>query len=384
VRDEFALIRHLGLDVVRLFLLWDDFQPDPEAVSAGALDHLGAVCDAAAGAGLGLDVTFFTGHMSGPNWAPRWLLDGAAPPGGRMVLSEGRVTARGYRNPYTDPQAIAAERRLLSAVVGRFAAHPAVWAWNLGNEPDLFAQPPDAAAGKRWIEQSVAHIKAIDPAHPVTCGLHVASLLRDNGLRVGDVFGATDLAVMHAYPMYLDWATGPLDPDLVPFTCALTSALCGKPTLMEEFGGCTAPPGEPSQTWSWTAYGQPRTQFMAAEEDLAAYIDAVLPRLVDAGATGAFLWCFADYAPQLWDRPPCGDTQSKHERHFGLVRPDGCLKPHAEALRRFAATRPTTLWPPRRPVPAVPSQDAYYAAPRDACVRLYQDYLNAHLEQEQE
>jgi endo-1,4-beta-mannosidase len=203
----------------------------------------------------------------------------------------------------------------------------------------------------------------------------VASLLRDNGLRVGDVFRATDFAVMHAYPMYLDWARGPLDPDLVPFTCALTTALCGKPTLMEEFGGCTAPPGQPSQEWRWTSYGRPRTQYMASEEDLAGYLEAVLPRLVDVGATGAFTWCFADYAPDLWDRPPCAETQSKHERHFGLVRPDGSLKPHAEVVRRFAASRPRFRWPPRRAVQHAPAADEYYAAPRDHCVRLYEAYL---------
>jgi hypothetical protein len=74
------------------------------------------------------------------------------------------------------------------------------------------------------------------------------------------------LAVMHSYPMYVGWMRNPLDPDYVPFTCAVVSALCGKPTLMEEFGGCTAPPGAPSQIWNWQAYGKPRTQFMASEE----------------------------------------------------------------------------------------------------------------------
>ncbi|MGH2626591.1 MAG: glycoside hydrolase 5 family protein, partial [Anaerolineales bacterium] len=33
VREEFALIRQLGLSTVRLFLLWDDFQPEPDSVS---------------------------------------------------------------------------------------------------------------------------------------------------------------------------------------------------------------------------------------------------------------------------------------------------------------------------------------------------------------
>ena len=129
-------------------------------------------------------------------------------------------------------------------------------------------------------------IHGLDPHHPVTCGLHVASLLEDNGLRVHEVFAETDVAVMHTYPMYLDWARHSLDPYLVPFTCALTTALCGKPTLIEEFGGCTTPNGGPSQTWEWTAYGEPRQQFMASEEALAEYLTSVLPKLVEAGAIG--------------------------------------------------------------------------------------------------
>ena len=74
VRDEFALVRDLGMDLVRIFLLWDDWQPTPASVSCTALHHLEMVCDIAGDLGLGLDITFFTGHMSGPNWALSWLL----------------------------------------------------------------------------------------------------------------------------------------------------------------------------------------------------------------------------------------------------------------------------------------------------------------------
>jgi endo-1,4-beta-mannosidase len=185
----------------------------------------------------------------------------------------------------------------------------------------------------------VAQVRAIDPGHTVGCGLHTASLMEHNHLRVDQVFGETDLAVMHTYPMYSPIARGPLDPEFAPFTCALTASLCGKPVLMEEFGGCTAPPGQASRTWEWRGYGgKPRRQFMAAEEDLAEYLRQCLPRLVEVGAAGALVWCFADYSPDLWDRPPC--DRSRHERFFGLVRPDGSLKPHARVIEEFAATRP--------------------------------------------
>lgn len=376
VRDEFALIASLGMNVVRFFLLWDNFQPTPDTVSPECLSNLATVMDIAAENNLGLDVTFFTGHMSGPNWSPRWLLDpnvGYPSPYPKQVVSNQRIVTGGYRNPYHDPTALDAERLLLRTVVGRFKDHPAVWIWNLGNEPDLFAWPNNAEAGRAWVREMTGLINEIDDQHPVTCGLHVASLHVDNGLRINDVYGETDVAVMHAYPMYVSWAQHPLDPNVVPFTCALTSALCGKPTLMEEWGGCTAQPGQDSYVWEWTAYGEPRKQFMASEEDFTAYVEAVLPKLVEVGATGAMLWCFADYIEDLWDKPPC--LESRHERFFGLVRPDGSLKPHAEVIRRFAATRPTVNPDPARRVDLGVTPEEYYADPTGHLLRLYQKYL---------
>src|SRR5689334_24124256 len=188
VREEFALIRELGMSLVRIFLLWDDFQPAPDEVSRERLAHLVTVCDIAAELGLKLDVTFFTGHMSGPNWAPRWLLDGRPRRLARQVVSGGRVVRQGYRNPYADEQALAAERLLLRTVVGALYDHPAIGLWNLGNEPDLFAWPPSAAAGRAWVREMTGLIHSLDREHPVTCGLHVANLLQDNGLRVTEVF----------------------------------------------------------------------------------------------------------------------------------------------------------------------------------------------------
>ena len=375
VRDEFALIRAHGMTLVRIFLLWDDFQPEPGRVSRECLSHLTTVCDIAAENNLQLDVTFFTGHMSGPNWSPRWLLHSEPSGNARQVISAGRIVNSGYRNPFTDPVALQAERVLLSTVVGALKDHPAIGLWNLGNEPDLFAHPPSAAIGRAWVRDMTALIHGIDPNHPVTCGLHMASLAQDNGLRVDQVFAETDVAVMHAYPMYVPQARSPLDPDLVPFACALTSALTAgrKPVLMEEFGGCTALPGQSSHDWEWIGYGRPYKQFMASEDDLAAYLEAVLPRLVEVGATGALLWCFADYAEELWDRPPC--SESRHERFFGIVRPDGSLKPHANVIREFAATTPLVKAATKRvTLPVTP--DEFYRGPATIAFQLYEQFVS--------
>lgn len=378
VREEFSIIREIGLKVVRIFLLWDDFQPDPDSVSKEALDHLAAVADIAVQNRLGLDVTFFTGHMSGPNWSPRWLLGGELPPKAhqhwlRDVVSAGRKTDKGYRNMFHDEMALKAERLLLKTVVAALKDHPGIWMWNLGNEPDLFAWPNSSEEGAAWVKQMVDLIKELDPDHPVTIGLHGDGLHRDNGLRIDKVYKHTDIAVMHSYPMYTPWARRPLDPDFVPFTCAVTAALAGKPILMEEFGGPTARPGEPSHIMTWTeTNGRAREQFMASEEEFAEFIGATLPKLQESGATGAMVWCFADYVPELWNLPPCVNAQ--HERFFGLVRPDGSLKPHAKVIQEFAATHPQV-----KPIPNYAKfeldPEAFYKDPAAFLLDSFAQYL---------
>ena len=378
VREEFAIIKEIGLNVVRLFLLWDDFQPEPTSVAKDKLNNLVTVADIAAEYGLGLDVTFFTGHMSGPNWSPRWLLGGPLTPSAhqhwlRDVVSNGKKVDQGYRNMFHDEMALNATRLLLKTVVSTLKDHPAIWMWNLGNEPDLFAWPNSSDEGAAWVKEMVGLIKSIDPKHPVTIGLHGDGLHRDNGLRIDKVYAQTDVAVMHSYPMYTPWARKPLDPDFVPFTCALTSALSGKPVLMEEFGGCTALPGEATYTWKWVeTNGRDHEQFMASEEDFAEFLSLTIPKLQDSGATGAMLWCYADYVPELWDLPPCQNSQ--HERFFGLVRPDGSLKPHAKVIQEFAKTNPQV-----KPIPdyakLTVNPDEFYKEPLGYLVDLYQQYL---------
>ncbi len=377
VRDEFALIRALGLKAVRIFLLWDDFQPEADSISKSALHNLVKVADLAFENDLVLDITFFTGHMSGTNWCPRWLLGdplpGHEPP--LEVVSRGKRTPAGYRNMFHDPNALVAERSLLQTIVMALKDHPAIWIWNLGNEPDLFDLPASSDAGSDWVREMTGTIKSLDTIHPVTIGLHADSLRRDNGFRIDQVFRHTDVAVMHSYPMYVPWARQPLDVDFVPFTVALTSALCGQPVLMEEFGGCTAQPGQESYVMKWTdKNGQPRQQFMASEADFAEFIRLTLPLIHALGAAGALLWCFADYVPELWDRPPCRNAQ--HERFFGLVRPDGSLKPHAQVIRKFAETAPLVKAPPAWARMDVSGTEYYEKGLFTELPRLYSEYLS--------
>src|SRR6185503_1568966 len=158
-------------------------------VSPTALKNLVTVADIAAENGLGLDLTFFTGHMSGPNWSPCWLLGGTDHPyreygTRREIVSQGKIVADGYRNMFHDEVALNAERLLLTTVVRALKDHPGIWMWNLGNEPDLFAWPHSSEEGAAWVREMIGLIKSIDPKRPATIGLHSANIHMDNGLRV--------------------------------------------------------------------------------------------------------------------------------------------------------------------------------------------------------
>ena len=289
-----------------------------------------------------------------------------------MGLTDRRGSEHAILDPYSTPAVVETEDRLLRAVCSELRDHPGVWAWSLGNEPDLFCRPADPVVGRTWVRDRVAMIKAIDPSRPVLIGLHGASLEADPGFRVGDIAAETDISVMHGYSIYSRLARSPLDPDYVPFTAALAAALAGRPVLYEEFGVNTGSPDGPSGWRDLPMWdGRTRRAYFASEDDAAAYMQAVLQRLVRVGSLGAFVWCFADYHPSLWDRPPC--NFQVHERFFGLVRPDGSLKPSAMVIREFAASAPVVR-EGERPVTIPTDEAGYYRRPLDAMMALYEAF----------
>jgi hypothetical protein len=68
--SDFALLRATGFDSVRIFLLWEDFQPTPDTVSSNAISNFVRVADIARQNELQIMPTLFTGHMSGLTGSP--------------------------------------------------------------------------------------------------------------------------------------------------------------------------------------------------------------------------------------------------------------------------------------------------------------------------
>lgn len=371
IHEEFDAIAALGLDLVRVFLLWEDFQPDERRVSYRAVRDLERVLDAARDRGLAVLPVFFTGHTSGTNFMPAWLLGGSRRPDPRFrLVSNGRVVRGLLRDYYTDADLLDAQRLLLRAVIGDLRDHPAVFAWDLGSEHDRVLTPPSADAAGEWLRALADASRAADPAHPVTLGLHRENVEADRGVRVTDLAPLVDLVTMHGHAAEAEWARGPLDEAVAPFLAALAAALCGAPVLFSGLGLPTASPDERPRHVTARRLDHDVEAYLAGEDEGARYVEAVLRRLHDEGALGALAWGFADCDPSLWSSPPF--DWAVHERSGGLVRGDLTPKRHAAVLRELAGLRPRVR--PPRPMPEL-DRGEYYHAPREALRRQFAIYL---------
>jgi hypothetical protein len=266
VAADFARIAGSGLDSVRVFLTWEDFQPAPDAVDRAMVERLVTVADLAGELGLSLVPTLFTGHMSGVNWIPAWELGGSDGDVRFRVVSGGAVVESGLRNWYADPAVADAQALLASEVAAALAGHDALWAWDLGNENSNCVLPPSRDAARAWLARIGAAIRAADDTALVTVGLHMEDIKEDRLLGPRDASEACDFLSMHAYPIYADWAEGPTDDRLLPFLARMTRRLGDeREILFSEFGLPTYRRGDPMAECA-----RRRSPTLLIEEDAAA------------------------------------------------------------------------------------------------------------------
>ena len=334
VAADFARIAASGLDSVRLFLTWADFQPTPSAVDGRMLARLVAVADLAAAADIVLVPTLFTGHMSGVNWVPAWALGGTDRDHRFRVVSNGTVNGGALRNWYADPLVAGAQALLASETAGALAGHDAVWMWDLGNENSNCVIPPTRSSAREWLRHIASVIRAADPNARLTVGLHMEDLENDRVLGPGEAADVCDVLSMHGYPIYASWADGPTDEQLLPFLADVTRWLAGgRDVLFAEFGLPTYRSGDPVGE----AVRRQNSGSLVEERAAAAYTDRALTALQLAGCVGAMLWCYTDYDSTIWNDPPL--DLAVHERSFGLWRADGSPKPSVAVVEAFAGAR---------------------------------------------
>jgi len=335
VAKDFDRLAADGLEVLRVFPLWPDFQPicalrggggrvveyrfgeeplpNTDAGRAGLseemLGRFGEMVRMAEGRDLKLVVGLLTGWMSGRRYLP---------------------PALDHLNPLTDAEAIVWEVRFVREFVRRFKAHPGIAAWDLGNECNCMAGVSRDQAWA-WTAAIAAAIRAEDASRQIISGMHSLAPGRNESWRIQDQAELTDVLTTHPYPPFT--AHCGLDP-IPTFRANLhataESRFYGdvgkKPCLCEEIGvlGPT----------------------FADDVDATAYLRTQLWSLWAHDCLGLLWWCASDqdkleHAPYDW----CAV-----ERELGLLHSDGTPKPQLAAFAAFrkavASIHPGPL-PPR-------------------------------------
>lgn len=309
-----------GLQVLRVFPLWSDFQPitalrgivgrhvemrfGDEPLPATALgaagisqvmaDRFGQLLDLAAEHGFQVVVSLLTGWMSGRLFAPPGL-DGL--------------------NLLTDPLALRWELRFVRAFVTHFAHHPAIAAWELGNECNCLAEV-DKDQAFVWTTTIADAVRAADPSRPVASGMHSLSVMPQAGAwSIEDQGEACDVLTVHPYPLFTPYsALDPIDEMRnglhATAEARLYADVAGRPCFVEEAGtlGPSIASDEVAARYAWTS------MVSAAAHDTRAYL----------------WWCA--YDQDHLTHPPYDWTDL--ERELGLFRSDRSAKPLVEAFRR--------------------------------------------------
>ncbi len=369
VGRDFSILSEYRFDVVRIFLLWEDFQPGMTEVSVPSLDHLVQVAEIAQGFSIQILPTFFTGHMSGVNWVPLWMLESGEGDERFPIFSQGHFQKAVVRNFYRERELWRAQKLLVREVTNALQGHPAIWGWDLGNAPSNIVYPPSKDLVRAWLEEMVTELKRRDADLPVTLGLHQEDLEENRILGPKEVAQYCDVTSIHAYPGYAQWADGPLDEKVPLFLALLTAWLGGKrEVLLEGFGV----PTEPNEGMLYQEDREkPGDINLVAEDEAEVCYRKVFELFIGNGFPGAFAWCFADYESSLGDVPPMNDRV--HERYFGLFRRDGSAKDIAKLIpkldRGIARKELCWDWADIKP-------DEYYEHPREHLERLYWSFKN--------
>ena len=324
VERDFQNLSENGVQVLRVFPLWSDFQkltdhlrsagqhceyrygedplPDtPEgraAMDPEMLKRFHDFCRLAGRFGLKLIVGILTGWMSGRLYAP---------------------PALEHLNLLTDAEALRWEVRFIRCFVREMKKEKAIAAWDWGNECNCMGT---ASFSQMWVwgQLMTSAIKMEDSSRPVVSGVHGAE-----SANVADMGEVADVLTTHPYPLftphcsvdYIDSFRG------VFHAAAQTCWYRGigkKPAFVEEIG----------------SFGPTITSDAVS----AAYLRNVLWNAFAHNCAGLLWWCANDQT-ELEQTPYDWNSM---ERELGLLRTDGSPKGTLLEMGNFFRPAASTPW----------------------------------------
>src|SRR2546421_5495904 len=206
IRDDFARMADAGLNTVRIFLIWRDFEPTEGRIDSRMVDRLAQAVAAAGEAGLGCVISLFTIWMDGQRLDLSW---------------------RRGRSPWRDNGLLAREESLARTVAVAVRPFDNVLAIDLGDEianiDPVEADTLSAAEVAGWYERLAGVLRQEAPGILVLQANDASGVFGSSGFGV-DNAAALDLAGTHGFPT---WAPGSIESTMSYKATNLTSFLVG-------------------------------------------------------------------------------------------------------------------------------------------------------------
>ena len=322
VEEDIIRLKNIGVDVMRVFPLWTDFQPlrvhsrdsnIPREVRMGEeplphteegragvdpvmVERFARLCALAGKHGVKLIVGLVTGWMSGRMHAPEAFAD---------------------RDLLRDPFVIKWQIKFVKYMVRRFKGESAIAAWDLGNECNCLNNGVSQYEAYVWASAITNAIKSEDSSRPVVSGMHGTFPGDDDTFRAQDLGEILDVLCTHPYPIFTPHCdTDPLGEMKTVLHSTAETLLYGNtggvPAFVEEIG--TLGP------------------MISSEEIAADHIRACLISAFAHNLRGFVWWCANEqidltHTPYDWNAV---------ERELGLFRVDGSNKPVAESMSEMS------------------------------------------------
>jgi hypothetical protein len=298
IEADFAMMRELGFNTVRLDLFWAWFEPRPGDYNPQAFEQLDFFIRLAHNYEIYLHPALFIGGEVGEAyWDVPW---------------------RNGRHPHADPDMLRLQADHAAGLARRYRDESAVLAWDLTDEPPFWiaASHTTDAMAVNWTRLVAGAIRRQDPEHVLCVGTSMEELGR-GPFRPDLLAAEVDFLSAHPYPIYAPGLfPDPMLSERGSYCGAFQTLLsggAGRPVMIHELGASSA---------------------QYSPERIAAFDRATLYSSLAAGANGFLLWCTTDAAPGTFRRVPY--LRAPHETQFGLTTWDRRDRPAGAMFREFS------------------------------------------------
>lgn len=318
VDNDLKKLSEIGINVLRIFPLWSDFQPIKAArnasgrivdfrfdesplpdtplgqsgISEEMISHLKELLKIGEKYNISFIVSLVTGHMSGRVYTPE-VLDGL--------------------NPLTDPLALKWEIQFVKSIVSELKNCENIIGWGLGNESNCMGGVSKEQAFV-WSSLIANTIRSVDNNRPVLSDMH--GLSPTGTWSIIDQGYITDMLTTHPYPLFTANCNYEPINTIRPLMHGIAEStyyrgISGKPVLIEEMGSLGP--------------------MLANEQITADFFRVATFSSWVHGFYSSMWWCNSDFE-DIYDAPY---DWNSFEAELGIFKSDGAPKLIVDEFRKI-------------------------------------------------